>query len=223
MSFTSFVQNVHKKVFSKLSGDMSGIFIGTTIIGYLASAGGQLYGISKNDKVAKDKKKFMRFQEMADCAVNILAYFTITKGCTKLTKSLASSGKILPESIVKKCNAANIDLDSVKNIGAEVSSKLGKLNSAKDVFTKENIKVSTDSINKIDNNIKALNSLKDEYTPFEQGMSMLGTIGGGLLSADFIAPVLRNKYASIKQKQQEPSVGYHYTKTVITNSGSMKI
>ena len=52
-------------------------------------------------------------------------------------------------------------------------------------------------------------------------MAMLGTITGGLISSDFVAPVLRNKYAAIKQKQEQPTISYSHL--YMNTKGNMKI
>ncbi len=220
MNFANSLNNLRKAVIKKLSGDMSSVFIATTIIGYLASAGGQLYGIGKNDKLAHDKKKFLRAQELADCAINIMAYGLITKNLTKATKKLASSGKILSKSIVETAQKCDINLKDMKNIGSEITTKLSKLNSAKEILEAQKIG-NLDTFTKINKQITNLENFKEKYTPFENGMAMLGTIGGGLISSDFVAPVLRNKYASIKQKQEQPVISYSHLS--INPKGNMKI
>ena len=202
MILANFIDKAHKSIFNKLSGDMSGIFIWTTIVGYLSGASGQLYGISQNNKLSKDKKKFQTFQELSDCTINILSYFTLTKGLTKFSRSLASSGKVLSKVIAKQAEVCGIDLSKKINIGKEISKKITELTHTKDVLTKRNIAVTSDAMNKISTDIENLNKLNDKYTPFANGMGMIGTITGGLISSDFIAPILRNKYAAMKQKDQ---------------------
>lgn len=180
MSMTSFLRNAKDSMLKTFSGDMSNMFILTTIVGYLSSAAGQLYGINANPKLDKDKKKFLNFQEMADCGINIAAYLLITKNLVKLTKGLTSSGKVLSQPIINGCEKFGIEVDKVKNIGSEITKKLSELKGTKD--------------------IEALKGFQqDIYAPFESGMSMAGTIAGGLISSSFIAPVLRNKYASAKK------------------------
>lgn len=222
MDTASFFQKGKNAILKKLSGDMSGIFIGTTIIGYIAGAAGQLYGINKNDKLDSSKKNFLKFQEIADCVINIAAYFTITKACTNLTKKLASSGKILSKSITEGCKTCGFD-KNVKNIGKEISTKLSKLSNAKEVIEKQNYSESPELLKSVKTQINNLTELKDKYSPFENGMAMLGTIGGGLVSADIISPVLRNKYASQKQQQKPATNTYYYSQTLITNSNPMKV
>ena len=75
------------------------------------------------------------------------------------------------------------------------------LSNAKEILDAQKIG-NSDTFEKLTKQINNLETFKDKYVPFENGMAMLGTIGGGLISSDFVAPVLRNKYASIKQKQE---------------------
>ena len=236
MAMPSFIDKAQKAIFKKLSGDMSGIFIWTTIVGYLSASSAQLYGISQNKKLSKDKKKFQTFQELSDCAINIMAYFTLTKGMTKFSRNLASSGKILSNAIANQAKVCGIDLSKKVNIGKEISKKITELTHTKDVLTKRNIAVTSDAMNKISTDIENLNKLNDKYTPFVNGMGMIGTITGGLISSDIITPVLRNKYAAIKQKDTKydvqpiekiatkPITYGNYTQTNAPyNASSMKI
>ena len=165
MNLSNTLNNLRKAVINKLSGDMSNVFIATTIIGYLASAAGQLYGIGRNDKLSADKKKFLRAQELADCAINIMAYGLITKNLTKATKKLTSSGKILSKGIIDTAQKCDINLKNMKNIGNEIAGNLTKLKNTKEIIETQKI-CNSDTFTKINKQISNLENFKDKYTPF---------------------------------------------------------
>ena len=62
----------------------------------------------------------------------------------------------------------------------------------------------TDKIGNYDFNIENLpnfKDIKDEYKPFKNGIDVIASTIGSIISCNIITPVVRNQYASKKQKQ----------------------
>lgn len=108
---------------------------------------------------------------------------------------------------------------SFKNFAKKLVS-CGKLTTKgiKNFLQKNNL---TEKIGKSDFNIEKLDNfkqIKDEYKPFINGVDVLASVTGSIISCNIVTPILRNKYASIRQKQinakfnenQVQTKGYNY-------------
>lgn len=59
-------------------------------------------------------------------------------------------------------------------------------------------------IGKHDFNIEKLSNfkdIKDEYKPFKNGIDVIASVTGSIISCNIVTPILRNNYASKKQKK----------------------
>lgn len=56
-------------------------------------------------------------------------------------------------------------------------------------------------IGKSNFNIDNIPHVKKEYKPFKNGVDVIASTIGSIISCNIVTPILRNKYASIKQKQ----------------------
>ena len=91
---------------------------------------------------------------------------------------------------------------SCKNLATKLVS-CGKLKSKtiKDFLKSQNL---NDKVGKLDFNIEKLdnyNSIKKEYKSFKNGVDVLASVVGSIISCNIVTPILRNKYASMRQKQ----------------------
>ncbi|MBR1425286.1 hypothetical protein IJ579_06965 [bacterium] len=153
-------------------GDKPGkMLIHTGIIGWAMSSIAQIAAIVLNDKIPKEQKMFMVPQEAADAAANILSFYLITRTFTSVASKLVSRGKWLPEAV------KNFLLKDTK-----IADKIGK--SGFDVEASGLLS----------------GNLLDDYKDFRRGIDVTSTLIGTVISCNIVTPVLRNLYASHKQK-----------------------
>ena len=72
-----------------------------------------------------------------------------------------------------------------------------------------------DSIGKIDFNIEKLpqyDFIKSEYKPFKNGVDVVASTVGSIISCNIVTPIFRNRYASKKQKQTIAKMQSHQPK-----------
>ena len=91
---------------------------------------------------------------------------------------------------------------SFKRLASKLVSS-GKLTTKpiKDFLKRNNIE---DKIGNYDFNIENLKNfkdIKDEYKPFKNGIDVIASTIGSIISCNIVTPVLRNQYASKTQKQ----------------------
>lgn len=90
---------------------------------------------------------------------------------------------------------------SVKNLcsKAVLNGKIAN-KTIKDYLDKHNL---TDKIGKVDFNIKKTQNfgeIKDDYNSFKNGIDVLASTAGSVLSCNIVTPILRNEYAAAQQK-----------------------
>lgn len=193
MEFLANQFNILKEYcFKKYSKDAGTMLLHSATLAWTTSALAQVLGIMHNDKISKDQKKFMVPQEMADAAINIFFFYVMTNKLQTYTKSLASSGKILPVAIKEFCKREGILLgEKSTNIGKAIADKLAPLKpEITEGRTKEDLA-----------RIRVLSNIQDKiYAPFESGMKIIGNVIGGIISCNIITPMLRNPFAAMKQR-----------------------
>ncbi|MBO6086845.1 hypothetical protein J6P92_00670 [bacterium] len=67
------------------------------------------------------------------------------------------------------------------------------------------------NIGKVDFNIEKLSDFKDiksEYRPFKNGVDVIASIIGSIISCNIVTPLLRNNYASKQQKKALAKMNY---------------
>lgn len=241
----NFAENLKSALFTRYSKGLGDMLIFTGALGWILSSAGQIVGIASNKKIPQDEKKFLIPQEMADAAINIGSFIIVTSSIKKFTKTLASSGKVITKSIGEFCKEHNIEIAKGTDIGKALSKKVENLRVAIDINHNNNITMGQKE-NEINDSINKIVNFKDTvYAPFEEGMSVIGTVIGGILSSNIITPLLRNPIAAYKQKQsiqQEKikdymrkmnapaapaqnklSIDSYKQKVTGTNNGTMKI
>lgn len=213
MTFSSFIKKQATNVYKKFAGEPGKLLLYTGTIGWILSSLGQLFGIAINDKIPNNQKKFLIPQEAADAAVNIASFFILTKSVTDLSEWLVKSGKLATPKLRKFYDELHI------------TEKIG---------TKGFNIIDTPQMNELNPNFKP--ELKEHFYNLFDGITFIGSTVGSIISGNIITPVLRNKFAADRQKQDIARDRYNkqnnnllspYTTTMPMQnrlgSGSMKI
>lgn len=201
-------ERIKTSLFKSYSGDAGKMLLHTATLGWIFSAAGQIFGIATNKEVSKEQKKFLIPQEMADAAINILSFYTITAFAQNSAKRLASSGKIITPAIRKFCEKYEIPLvknaqNEFTNIGKAILDKISELKTLLKYKDDKDIKLNIDDpkTTQITEKIDELNKFYDrDYAPFESGIKVIGNVIGGVFSGNILTPLLRNPMAAAKQK-----------------------
>lgn len=169
-----------KNVLYKNYGENPGkMLVHTGVLGWILSSLAQVGAVVFNDKISPEQKTFLIPQEIADAAVNILSFYVVTSSVKNLASKLVSTGKLSTKNIR--------DFLSKQNITSKVKGK-----------------DSVECIGNINFNIEKLDNyhlIKDEYKSFKNGVDVIASTIGSIISCNLITPVARNKYASMKQKE----------------------
>lgn len=168
---TKLFNNFKNTVLTKFGPNPAKMLIYTGVLGWFLSSAAQVGAIAFNDKIPKEQKSFLIPQEIGDGAINVLSFFIVTSSIKGFASRLVSTGKLATPKIRAFLN---------KN-GLKPKNGLG---SAK--F----------NIEKMAN----FDVIQDDYKSFKNGVDVIGMTAGSILSCNIITPVLRNKYASNRQK-----------------------
>lgn len=92
----------------------------------------------------------------------------------------------------------------------------------------------TDKIGKMDFDIKKTQNyseIKDEFTSFKNGVDVIASTAGSVLSCNIVTPLIRNEYAAKQQQvankhlenRQQPQLTPRYTMQTFMNNSGMRI
>lgn len=224
MSSLSLYQKALAQIYKSYSMDVGKALVHTGTIGWLFSAIAQVTMISTNKNIDKKEKQFLIPQEIADGAINVGLFFTISKLIKDYADNLVETGKIAlkkTDSIIDKLNntnmnnslyikdvaakyteiikKSNID-DSVKQSILKGRSKYTSLFYEKAISEFENL--STQKTNNLfvnKTNKELLNLLKQgqkEFHGFKNGVGVIAAIGASVLASNIVTPVCRNIVAN---------------------------
>ena len=163
------LKNYLYKKYGKESGKM---IVHLGVATWILASAAQVGAVIFNDKIPKVQKKFLVPQEIADGAINILAFYTVTNSLKNIAGRLVSTGKWTNRPIrefVKNNPIQRINLDD-----SDVN--LSKIYANRDDFSQI-------------------------YSPFKNGMDMAATTLGSVLSCNIIAPLVRNPIGAMEQKR----------------------
>lgn len=160
-----------KDFIAKHYGENPGkMLIHTGVVGWILSSVAQVAAIVINDKIPKEQKMFLIPQEMADAGVNIASFYLITQSFKSVAAKLVKTGKLLP--------------GNVRKILAE--SKLA------DSIGKNTFNIARDA--------HLPKDLAQNYKSFEDGVDVVATTIGSILSCNIVTPIVRNEIAAKRQK-----------------------
>ncbi|MBO8431223.1 hypothetical protein IAC76_07530 [Spirochaetes bacterium] len=157
----------------KKYGEQPGtMLVHTGVLGWILSSLAQVAAVAFNDKIPAEQKVFLIPQEIADAATNIISFYAVTQSLKSLGSKLVKTGKLKNVKISKF-------LDSVDGLD---KSKIGTwdFDITKLKGYKENIKT--------------------DFVDFKNGVDVYAGLAGSILSCNIITPIIRNKYASERQK-----------------------
>ena len=158
------------KIYSKDTGKM---LIHTGVIGWILSSAAQISAIVFNDKIPKEQKMFLIPQEFMDACINIVSFYLVTQSFSSIAKKLCKTGKWLPAGVKKY----------ILN-HPELTKELGKLGSIGFDMSK----------------VKLPYKQSRSFKLFSNGLDVVGTTLGSIISCNIITPIGRNIYASYRQK-----------------------
>lgn len=170
MSKASLIKGFNDFVEKHYGGDTGKMLIHTGVIGWLLSSAAQVVAIVINDKIPKEQKMFLIPQEIADAGVNIASFYLITQSFKSVAEKLVKTGKWLPASVRTFLKDNNL------------AEKAGKANF--DVLKDANL----------------TKELSDKYKSFSDGVDVVATTVGSILSCNIVTPIIRNEIASRRQK-----------------------
>lgn len=163
-------ENFKVNFFKRYGTQPGKMLIHTGIIGWVMSSLAQISAIIINDKIPKEQKMFMIPQEFADALINIASFYAVTRSMTGVANKAVKCGKLLPKSIKDYIIKSNLG----KNLG-KYNLDIGK-------------------------HLRLPRNIKDEYLEFKNGIDVTATLIGSIVSCNIITPILRNIYASHRQK-----------------------
>lgn len=171
MAETSLFRTIINKI-AKAYGHKPGkMLVHTGIIGWALSSLAQITAIAFNDKIKTEQKLFLIPQEIADAGINIASFYLITQGFKNVSNNLVKTGRWLPKSVKNMLECRG------------AASELGKANF--DVYR---------------SNLLSPSGLKVYYS-FKNGMDVIGTTLGSIVSCNIVTPIIRNEIASDRQKR----------------------
>lgn len=172
------LEKISNFVYKNFAGKPGTFLLVAGTIGWIASSISQLLAIVFNDKIPDAQKKFLIPQEMADAAVNILSFFCFTRLCTKGGEWFVKNGKLATPKIREFLTKYKMD-SKVCTDGFNIL-KTPQLNEMDKSFDKDFSKA---------------------YYDLADGVSFVSSTIGSIISCNIITPILRNKFASMRQKQ----------------------
>lgn len=171
MSSTSLFKSVNDYVARHYGENPGKMLIHTGVIGWVLSSAAQVAAIVINDKIPNEQKMFLIPQEMSDAAVNIASFYVITQSFKSVAAKLVKTGKWAPKVLRDFFNNNNL------------THRVGK--SDFNVF--KDVELPKDTLAKA-------NSFKD-------GVDLVATTVGSILSCNIVTPLLRNEIAAHGQKR----------------------
>lgn len=175
--------NGFKSYIYKNYGENPGsMLVHTGVLGWILSSMAQVYAVAFNNKISKEQKVFLIPQEIADAAVNILSFYTLTSGVKYIGSKLTKTAKLRTSEITALLKKSGHVLEKGQK---RVENKIYAGDWDFDITKLENY----DS------------EIADKFKPFRNGAEVITGLVGSVISSNLVTPIARNKYAAVKQKQ----------------------
>ena len=164
------------------------MLVHTGVLGWILSSLAQVGAVVFNDKISTKQKTFLIPQEIADAAVNILSFYVVTSSVKNLASKLVSTGKLSTKNI-----RHFLEKEGITTKGKNKLDYIG------------NIKF---NIENLDN----FSAIKNEYKSFKNGIDVIASTIGSIISCNIITPIARNKYVresintTIPNVQRNPGI-----------------
>lgn len=165
-------QNLKNYLYKHYGQESGKLIVHTGVITWTLSSMAHVGAILFNDKIPTDQKRFLVPREIADGALNIVAFYAITNSLKSLSSRLVSTGKWSNKAIrdfVSKNPSKDIKM-------GELSTNLPKTYKGNEEFYKA-------------------------YSPFNNGLGMLSTTIGSVIACNAATPFIRNYYGAKQQKK----------------------
>lgn len=169
---------IFKNVILEKYGEQPGkMLVHTGVLGWILSSAAQIGAVVFNDKISPEQKVFLIPQEIADAAVNIVSFYAITNSVKVIASKLVKTGKLTTPAI----------MDYLKKTGLKMPKKAGDVS----------------PIGKWDFDITKLanfDEIAPKFKPFKNGVDVGASLLGSIISCNLVTPIVRNEYASQRQK-----------------------
>ena len=168
------------------------MLVHTGTLGWILSSLAQIGAVAFNDKLSTEQKSFLIPQELADACVNILSFYLLTNTVKNIGSKLVSTGKLRTRNIKKFIE---------KNALTE---RVGKLDF--DIANPATYGKNTESID--------FSSISNDYKSFKNGIDVITSIAGSVISCNIVTPIIRNEYAAKRQKETMAAIHKHQMKNI---------
>lgn len=173
-------ENFKNTVLTKFGPNPAKMLIYTGVLGWFLSSVAQIGAIAVNDKIPKEQKMFLIPQEIGDGTINVLSFLVVTSAIKGYASRLVSSGKLANKPI--RDFLVHSGINTVNKKGYKVPKDFD--------FSKFNIE-----------EMANYDQIKPQYKSFKNGVDVIAMNVGSILSCNIITPILRNKYATSRQKK----------------------
>lgn len=208
------LKNYIYKEFSQKPGDVMTCAVALSMA---TSCLAQVLSVTFNKKMDKEQKKFIIPQEIADGVINAFSSFVIIGTLGRVATRLVSTGK-WSNAAIRKIVAQHAPEIKMGNISTHIEKAF-----------------------KAKKNQPLLEEFYHSYDSFKNGIAIIATTIGSVISCNIVTPILRNAYAAGQQKKaiqkqqidnntqvatlnNQNSNNYKKMYTIpMNNSGSMKI
>ena len=170
---------VKEFLYNRYGHNPSKILVHTGVIGWVLSSMAQIGAILVNDKLTSQQKSYMVPQEAADALVNIGSFLVVTQFMTRFSKELVKTGKLRTPKISEFINKHNL----FKKNGTSPAAGEFRFNLRPHIVNSGDIAT-----------LKKYDSLKN-------GVGIVGTAIGSILSCNIITPIIRNQIAARQQRK----------------------
>lgn len=164
-------ENFKNLIYKKYGQESGTMLVHAGVITWITASASQVIAVALNKQIPSDQKKFLIPQEIADGALNVLAFYLITNSLKNISSKLVSTGKWSTKEI----------RDFVSKKAPDI--KLGDL--------------ATD----LSNRFREDTDFHNCYDNFKGGADMIGATVGSVIACNAIVPVLRNKWGAKKQRE----------------------